>query len=190
MNIKELLGDKYKEGMTLEEVDVALADVNMPVDNSAEVERLKTALSKSNSEAAESKRQLREKLSADELKAKEDAEEMERLRAENATLIREKTISTYKASYLSLGYDDKLADETAKAIVDGKFDKVFENQKKHIDSVEKRIRADVLKDTPKPEGGSSTETMTKEKFSKMSIHEQYKYSVEHPEEYKSLYGGN
>ena len=99
MNIKELLGDKYKEGMTLEEVDVALADVNMPVDNSAEVERLKTALSKSNSEAAESKRQLREKLSADELKAKEDAEEMERLRAENATLIREKTISTYKASY-------------------------------------------------------------------------------------------
>lgn len=190
MNIKELLGDKYKEGMTLEEVDAALADVNMPVDNSAEVERLKTALSKSNSEAAESKRQLREKLSADELKAKEDAEEMERLRAENANLIREKTISTYKASYLSIGYDDKLADETAKAIVDGKFDKVLENQKKHIDSVEKRIRADVLKDTPKPEGGSSSETMTKEKLRGMSANERYEYSQAHPDEYKQIYGGN
>lgn len=190
MNIKELLGDKYKEGMTLEEVDVALADVNMPVDNSAEVERLKTALSKSNSEAAESKRQLREKLSADELKAKEDAEEMERLRAENATLIREKTISTYKASYLSLGYDDKLADDTAKAIVDGKFDKVFENQKKHLDAVEKKVRQDVLKDTPKPEGGSSSETMTKEKLRGMSANERYEYSQAHPDEYKQIYGGN
>ena len=190
MNIKDLLGDKYKEGMTFEEVEAALVDVEMPVDNSAEIDRLKTALSKSNSEAAESKRQLREKMSADEIKAKEDAEEMERLRAENANLIKEKTISTYKASYLGMGYDDKLAEETAKAMVDGKFDKVFEYQKKHLDTVEKKIRADVLKDTPRPEGGSSTETMTKEKFSKMSIQEQYQYSVDHPEEYKTLYGGN
>ena len=190
MNNKDLLGNKYKEGMTVEEIETALADVEMPVDNTAEVERLKTALSKSNSEAAESKRQLREKMSADEIKAKEDVEEMERLRAENAALVREKTISTYKASYLGLGYDEKLAEETAKAITDGKFDKVFENQKKHLDAVEKKVRQDVLKDTPRPEGGSSSETMTREKFSKMSIQEQYKYSVEHPEEYKTLYGGN
>ena len=68
MNIKDLLGNKYKEGMTLEEIETALADVEMPTDSSAEVERLKTALSKSNSEAADYKKQLREKLSADEVK--------------------------------------------------------------------------------------------------------------------------
>ena len=190
MTIKDLLGNKYKEGMTAEEIETALADVEMPVDNTAEVERLKTALSKSNSEAAESKRQLREKMSADEIKAKEDAEEMERLRTENANLIREKTISIYKASYLGIGYDDKLAEETARAIVDGKFDKVFENQKKHLDAVEKKVRQDVLKDTPRPEGGSSSETMTKEKFREMSANERYEYSQAHPDEYKQIYGGN
>ena len=72
----------------------------------------------------------------------------------------------------------------------GNLDKVFANQKKHIEAVEKKVRADVLKTTPTPEGGNGSETITKEKFSKMTIAEQYKYSVEHPEEYKKLYGGN
>ena len=74
--------------------------------------------------------------------------------------------------------------------LEGNLAKVFANQKKHIESVEKKIRADVLKETPKPEGGNGSETMTKEKFLKMTTAEQYKYSVEHPEEYKKLYGGN
>jgi hypothetical protein len=56
--------------------------------------------------------------------------------------------------------------------------------------VEKRIRAEVLKETPSPEGGNGSETMTKEKFSKMSLAEQFEFSEKHPEEYKKLYGGN
>ena len=72
----------------------------------------------------------------------------------------------------------------------GDLDKVFANQKKHHDAVEKKIRAEVLKETPPPEGGNGSEAMTKEKFLKMSTAEQYKYSVDHPEEYKQLYGGN
>jgi hypothetical protein len=75
-------------------------------------------------------------------------------------------------------------------MVNGEVDKVFANQKKHLEAMEKKIRADVLKGTPKPEGGNGSETMTKENFLKMPIAEQHKYSVEHPEEYKKLYGGN
>ena len=190
MNIKDLLKDAYKEGMTAEEITKALEGIELPTDNSAEIDRLKTALSKSNSEAAEFKKQLREKMSAEEIKAKEDAEVIEELRKERDALLREKTIANHKANYLALGYDEKLANETAEAMVNGELDKVFINQKKHIEAVEKKIRADVLESTPKPEGGSGSETITKEKFSKMSIAEQYKYSVEHPEEYKQLYGGN
>ena len=190
MNIKELLGDSYKEGMTLEDIETALKDIDLPTDNSAEIDRLKTALSKSNSEAAEMKKQLREKMSAEELKAKEDAEKIEELTKERDALLREKTIAGHKAKYLALGYEENLANETAEALANGELDKVFANHKKHNDSVEKKIRADVLKETPKPEGGTGSETLTKEKFSQMSIAEQYKYSVEHPEEYKMLYGGN
>lgn len=190
MNIKDLIGDSYKEGMTIEEINAALAGIEMPTDNSAEIDRLKNALSKSNSEAADYRKQLREKMSAEELKAKEDAEKMEALIKERDALLREKTVATYKASYLSLGYDESLAMATAEALANGELDKVFANQKKHNEAVEKKIRADVLKSTPTPEGGNGSDEITKEKFSKMSIAEQYKYSIDHPEEYKKLYGGN
>ena len=190
MNIKDLLKDAYKEGMSVEEIEAALKDIDLPTDNSAEIDRLKTALSKSNSEAADYKKQLREKMSAEEVKAKEDADKIEEMTKELETLRREKTVASHKAKYIALGYDESLADETAEAMANGELDKVFANQKKHLETVEKKIRADVLKDTPKPEGGNSSETMTKEKFRKMPIGEQHKFSVEHPEEYKKLYGGN
>ena len=74
--------------------------------------------------------------------------------------------------------------------MNGETDKVFANQKKHLESVEKKIREEVLASTPRPTGGNGSETMTLEKFKKMPIEEQYKFSVEHPEEYKMLYGGN
>ena len=190
MNIKELLKDAYKEGMTVEEIETALENIEMPIDNSAEIDRLKNALSKSNSEAADYKKQLREKMSADEIKAKEDAEKQAKLQSDYDALVRKVALSENKAKLLGLGYEDKLATETAEAMIDGNLDKVFANQKKHLESVEKKIREDVLRDTPKPEGGNSSNTMTKEKFREMSANERYEYSKAHPEEYKQIYGGN
>lgn len=190
MNIKDLLKDAYKEDMTIEEINAALEGIELPTDNSAEIDRLKNALSKSNSEAADYKKQLREKMTAEEQKAKDDAEKFEELQSKYDALLRKESISDNRAKLLSLGYDDTLASETAEALVSGDLDKVFANQKKLIESVEKKIRADILKGTPKPTGGNSSETITKETFSKMPLDEQYKFSVEHPEEYKQLYGGN
>ena len=190
MNIKDLLKDAYKEGMSVEDIEKALEGIELPTDNSAEVERLKNALSKSNSEAADFKKQLREKMSAEEVKAKEDAEKYEEVVKERDALLREKTILGHKTKFLSLGYDESLANETAEAMANGELDKVFANQKKHLETVEKKIRADVLKDTPQPEGGNGSDTMTKEKFLKMSVLEQHKFSTEHPEEYKKLYENN
>ena len=190
MNIRDLLGDAYREDMTLEDIENALVDVELPTDNSAEITRLKNALSKSNSEASDYKKQLREKMSADEIKAKEDAEAREKLQSDYDALLKKVSISENKAKLLGLGYEDKLADETAEAMVNGELDKVFANQKKHLDNLEKKIRSEILKETPKPDGGNSSDTMTKEKLRGMSSQERYKFSVEHPEEYKQLYGGN
>lgn len=153
MNIKDLLKDAYKEGMTLEDVEKALESIELPADGSAEIDRLKAALSKSNSEAADYKKQLREKMTADELKEKEDAEKREKLQSDYDALLKKVTISENKAKFLALGYDDALAQETAVAMADGDFEKVFANQKKHQEAVEKKIREDVLNDTPKPTGG-------------------------------------
>lgn len=190
MNIKDLLKDAYRDDMTLEDINTALESIELPTDNSAEIDRLKKALSKSNSEAADYKRQLNEKLSTDELKAKEDAEKHEKLQNDYDELLKKVTTSENKARLLALGYDEALATETAEAIVNGDTEKVFENQKKHIESVEKKVRSELTKDTPRPNGGNSSNTMTKDQLRKMSSQERYQYSVEHPEEYKQIYGGN
>lgn len=190
MNVKDLLGDAYKEGMTLEEIETALESIELPADNSAEIERLKSALSKSNSEAADFKKQLREKMTADEVKAKEDAESREKLQNDYDELLKKVTISENKAQLLAIGYDDALAAETAEAMVNGDLTKVFINQKKHIEAVEKKVRSELTKNTPKAEGGNSNIGITKEALLKMSSGDRLKFSQEHPEEYKNLYGGN
>ena len=190
MNVKDLLKDTYKEDMSAEDILKALEDVELPADNSAEIDRLKNALSKSNSEAADYKRQLKEKMSAEELKAKEDADKWSEMEEKYNALLKKDAISTNKTKLLALGYEEALADETAEAMANGELDKVFANQKKHIESVEKRIKSEILKDTPKPNGGNSSNEMTKEKLRGMSPQDRYKFSVEHPEEYKQIYGGN
>jgi hypothetical protein len=190
MKIKDLLGDAYKEGMTLDEVETALDGIELPEDKSDEVEKLKSALSKSNSEASNYKKQLREKMDEDQRKADEDKEKNDKLQSDYDALLRRVNISDNKAKLLSLGYTEELASETAEAMVDGDTEKVFANQQKHLTAVEKKLRSDLLKDTPKPDGGNSSNAVTKEQLRGMSVQERFQYSQEHPEEYKQLYGGN
>ena len=154
MNIKDLLKDAYKEGMSVEDIEKALGGIELPSDGSAEIERLKNALTKSNSEAADYKKQLREKMTAEEAKAKEDADKWDELQSKYDALLKESTITKNKARLLGLGYDDALATEVAEAMAEGDTDKVFAAQKKHLDSVEKKIREEAMKGTPKPTGGS------------------------------------
>ena len=189
MDIKALLGDTYKEGMTLTEIETALAAVELPTDNT-EIERLKAAVSKSNSEAAELKKQLRTKLTEDEVAKLKDAEDREKLQSDYNALLTKVTISENKAKLLAIGYDDKLADETAEAMVNGELEKVFTNQKKHMENLEKKIRADVLKETPKPApGGAGGKGITQEQFDAMGYTERLKVFNEQPELYNEFTGG-
>lgn len=150
----------------------------------------KDAFDKTASELSAVKKQLREKMTTEEAKAKEDAEKMEDLQNKYDALLKESTIAKNKARFLALGYEDSLATEVAEAMANGDTDKVFAAQKKHLDSVEKKIREDVMKDTPKPTGGSSGKTITKTEFGKMSDREKYDFYKAHPDEYRELYGGN
>lgn len=191
MNIKDLLKDSYKDGMTLEEIEQALADIELPSDSASEVEKLKAALSKSNSEAADFKKQLRAKMSEDEAAKQKEAEEREKLQSDYDALLRKVTVSENKAKLLALGYDETLASETAEAMAKGEMDKVFVNQKKHLEAVEKKVRADVLKDTPKPAPGSGANgEITQEQFDAMGYSERLKVFNENPETYNKLNGGN
>lgn len=157
--LSELLGNAYKEGMTEEEISNALQSMGAGVkDSDTEVTRLKAQLSKANSEAAEYKKQLRGKQSADEVAAAEQKAAMNKLTEENAELKRSIALSEKKAKLVAMGYEEKLADETATAMIDGDMDKVLENQSKYIAAHEKDVLAKKMRGTARPAAGSENTT--------------------------------
>jgi len=175
--------------MTAEEKLAALEAFEYEADNS-DVERLKAAVSKANSEAAELKRQLKARMTEDEQKEADRLAAEAAIKAELDALRKDKTISDSKAKFLGLGYDEKLAAETAKALADGDMDKVFANQQIHIDNVKKAAAASALAGDPKPPAGSSGGAkITKEQFDAMGYSERLKLHNEQPELYKQFTGG-
>ena len=122
--------------MTAEE-KLAVLEAFEYEDNSAELERYKNAVSKANSEAAEWKKKHNAQLTADDKEKQEREEELANLRTEIGELRKERAVTSYKAKFLGLGYDEALAEDTAKALAEGDMDKVFVNQKKHNENREK-----------------------------------------------------
>lgn len=189
MDLKELLGDSYKDGMTVEEITEALAKVDMPKpkDNSDEITKLKKIISDANSEAKKYKDELKAKMSDEELKAKEAKEAFEKLTEERDALLREKNISTHKANFLAQGYSEDLADKSAEALVNGDFDTVFKYLGQYRSEMEKKFKAENIDKMPKPTGGNGgNPAITKEQFDNMTYLEKAKLYQDNKELYEEL----
>lgn len=140
------------DSMTAEQKVEALLKFEFP-DSSAELAKMKSALDKATSEAADYKKKLNGKMSEDEAKRAQDEADRKELNEKYEALLRKSTIAEHKARYLAMhGYDEKLAQETAEALFDGDMDKVFENQKKANEAYEKKLKSDFVKNDPKPDG--------------------------------------
>lgn len=148
--------------MTAEEKLAALEAFEYEADN-PDAERLKAAVSKANSEAAELKRQLKARMTEDEQKEAERAAAEAAIKAELESLRKDKTITEHKAQYLALGYDETLAGETAKAFADGDLAKVFANQKLFVENLKKAERAAALAGGSEPPAGKGATKDEKEK---------------------------
>lgn len=125
-------------------------------DNAAEVERLRGAVSKANSEAAAWKKKHNELLTEDERKKQEDADALANMKKELDELRKDKTVSEFKAKLIAQGYDEALASDTAQAMADGDTAKVFANQGKFLEDYAKKVKADAMKKTPKPPAGDGS----------------------------------
>ena len=184
VDIKSLLGDKYKEGMTIEEL-MALEVEEPHIDTSKYVS--KELYDKAASDTANYKKQLRANMSEAEQKALADAEALKALQDEVAQLREEKSIAENSKGLVAIGYDEKTANEVATAFLKGDFTAVINAQAKFVDAQKKAVIAEAVKGTPEPPSGNGgTNTLTKEKFSKMSLDEQMKVYQETPDLYKEL----
>ena len=133
----------------------------------------KEVFDKKASEAAKLEKDLKARMTEDEIKAKERAEELEKYKTEAEALRREKNIANNKAQFVSAGYDEALAQETAEALEKGDFATVFKNQKTVIENVKKIAKGEAMASTPAPAGKADEggKTITKEQFNSMSMAE-------------------
>lgn len=147
----------------------------------------KATFDKKASEAAELGKQLKSRMSEEELRRAEEEKAMGDLRAELETLRRDKTLAGYTARFAALGYDEKLAAATAAALADGDMEAVFAAQRQFQAQAEQRLRAELLYDTPKPAPGGGGGAMTKKEFLAMSTEEQTAYIKDNPDWMSTLH---
>ena len=176
--------------MSAEQKLAALEGYEMPkADYSGYVK--KDVFDKTASELAARKKELNERMSEDEQRAQREQEEREDLQRKYDALMTESLTNKHKGKLMGLGYDETLAEDTAKALVAGDMDAVFKNQHAHQLTVEKRIRGEVLRDTPRPVGDGGGAALTMEAFRALDAGERLAFAESHPEDYKQLYeGGN
>ena len=188
-DLKTLLGDKYTEGMTIE--DVLALEVEEPKADTSAYDSLKKRFDEVASEAAGYKKQLRAHMSEVEQKAAEEAEKFAEIVAERDKLKAEKAIAENAKGLLAIGYDEKLATEVATALLTGDTETVIKAQAKFVDAQKKAVLAEAVKNTPVPPAqGSGDVEMTKEQLRKLTPMERFEFAQKHPEQYKEIYGGS
>lgn len=165
MDIKTLLGDAYKEGMTIDEINAALADKNFVDPATLPKSVTKDVFDKTASELAKVKKELKDlqeaSMTADEkLKAELDkatnaqltyAKELSKLRAKEIFVSAGLTEADYSSILDAVVSEDEETTKTrAKSMVD-----LISAQKA---AVEKAVKAELLKGTPKPPAGGGGNT--------------------------------
>ena len=153
-DIKTLLGERYSEGMSNEDIVAALQEITLPdmaqYVPKSDYDKLKTASDNNASEAKSWKDKYNGTLSAAERQRQVDEENANKLANRLAELERKDKISTTKDQYIASGFTVDLAMATAEAFVDGKMDVVLENINKHATIVATAARDEALKGTPAP----------------------------------------
>ena len=136
----------------------------------AEKDKLKQAISSSNSDASKRKKEAQEwqekyKSTLDEQKRKEfEAEEtMKQMSSELASFKERERISSYKSKLMSAGYDDATASTMASALPEGIEDSFFESQKSFIEATKQAIKEQTINSQPNLSTGMPPSATSAEK---------------------------
>ena len=165
MDLKTLLGDAYRENMTIDEINEALKGMNLVDPSTLPKSVSKELFDKTASELAKVKKQLKElqeksmtdeeKLQAELEKAvesqRQSIRELAKLRAKEIFEHAGKTESDYSSILdVVVSEDEETTKARAKSLVD-----LISAQKA---AVEKAVKVELLKDTPKPPAGDGGNT--------------------------------
>ena len=180
------------ENMTAEEKVKALEGYSIPDPDFTGYVK-KSRFDEVASELAASKKDLKARMSAEEVaKAEQEAAIAEQqkaqadLQSKYDELLKKTEIADNKAKLIAIGYDEKLAEETATAMIEKDLATVIKNQQTVMASIQKKAKGEAMASTPTPDAGKGAETITKAQFEDMTYAERNKLYTENPELYKTL----
>jgi nanoRNase/pAp phosphatase (c-di-AMP/oligoRNAs hydrolase) len=155
MDLKTLLGDAFKEGMTLADIEAALKDRNLVDPSTLPKSVTKETFDKTAHELAEANKKLAAKQTDDEKAQAAQAEIQEKL----ASLEKENGQYRYEKQFLASGYDGKTAAALAEAMAGGDmvgFTKIHgDYAKAHETELRASIKDELMKATPGLQGGGA-----------------------------------
>lgn len=143
----------------------------------------KDLFDKQASELAALKKQLQARMTDDELKEQQLAD----MQAQIKSFERDRNVTNYVKSLLEVGVDTKHASTMGEQLADGDFTNFFTGLKLTIDGLKKSVKAELIKDAPKPPVGDNTiGEVTKEQFNKMDYTERQEVYTKDPDLYARL----
>lgn len=161
---------------TVEELQAELEKANQ------RYSKLKGTLDNKLHELGEATKRERARMSEEEIKAKE----IEEIKAQNEQLLRERQINATEKRFMKLGCGDDLATEGAKALCEGDFDSLFSVFEQIVSNSVATEKSALLKSMPKPQNGTSGESITQEQFNRMGYKERVELMQKNPDLYRKL----
>lgn len=149
--------------------------------------RYKDALDKATSEAAENKKKLKAKMTADEQAQAEALERQRQTETELAELRRAVALTETSKRFMGLSMDEATATKAAEALIDSENDALFSILEAHIQAVKTGEEQKFLMNRPNiPAGNGTAQTVTKEQFRKMDYNEMRKLRQDNPSLFAEL----
>lgn len=152
----------------------------------AEAERrnakLKSTMDVKLKELGDLTKKERERMTAEERERKE----IEEIKAQNELLLKEQKIVNVEKRFIQMGCDADLANEGARVLIDADYDGLFEVFGRIVDSRIAGEKSELLKAMPKPQGSTSSQTMTQEQFDNLNYKQRVELYEKDPETYNKF----
>lgn len=146
--------------------------------------KLKGTLDVKLKELGDMTKKERERMTAEELEKKE----IEEIREQNALLLKEREVVNAEKRFIQCGCDSEMANEGAKALIDGDYDALFGVFNKILEKKVAEEKSELLKTMPKPQGSVQSSTMTKEQFNRLGYQARVELMEKDPDTYNRLKG--
>lgn len=171
-----------------ETAEVSIEDLQAQIERlTADNEKLKKATTNASADASKWKKELQSRMSEQERRDAEEAEEKQKLLARLEELETSSRNEKGRAEFIGFGMNETAASDATQAFYAGDLAGFMKVMKNHMTDHDKALKAEGIRNTVPPASGTgSVPKYTKEQFERMSYSELNKLFTDDPEQYNAL----